>query len=231
MKNVLIIFLGLVIIGSASISRADTITVSDQVALQSTDFNKTMNISQFNPSLGTLTQVTLTFSGELVGDYGYENYFGSSAYPGGTWKFKLDNQLDVKQGSTSVISLVRGIDATGSPVTIPSIPVPDGLLDFAGTSGATVSLWDDTQNQTFVYTNVADLAQFIGTGTLAFAANASGASTQYSSNPQGLVMMTASKAGATVSATYEYIVPEPSAFVLTVLGMIGMTIFGLRRKF
>lgn len=123
-------------------------------------------IDQFDPALGTLTSVELTFASDWTRTYQYENL-------GPQREFNVT--FDAKQGNVplQMVEVIIGtfvddlneIHVAGG-TNVGSMASYDGNMDFAGASGATQAItpgWDSTAP--VVITDAGVLAALTGTGT------------------------------------------------------------------
>jgi hypothetical protein len=198
-------------------ANADTTTDSDTTGLITTDFSLTLSVDQFDPSLGTLTQVTLVVSGLLDGGGKYENLNGDAVNT--TMHYTLDQALDVSWSGGALLGVTQNLDNT-----IPVIAdAYDGTFDFGGPSGYTESPYTQSDSQLYIFTLPADLLPFIGTGTVDFSAIGDGAASVWP--PNGVSGGTFSLGQATVGVEYTYTpIPEPATVVLCGLAALGLLI-------
>jgi hypothetical protein len=163
-----------------------------------------ISISQFDPSLGTLSSITIQYSSTFNGTIGAEN------------QLSLGGPVQV---TYSAVTLVSGPSTNFSPALFVSSSPDlqftatafDGSTDYAGTSGITVPISQTTLTQTQVLP--ASTPGYTGTGTVSFLAQLSDSTT--GSGPGQLAITSAMVPEASLTVTYEYIpVPEPSITLL-----------------
>jgi hypothetical protein len=212
----------LIICFASTQAAAGTTTDSDTTGLILTDFSETLSVDQFDSSLGTLTQVTLTVSGQLQGAGKYEN---SNSYAvNDTMRYLLDQALDVTWLSGTLLGVDQNLDNT-----IPVVADPfDGVVDYAGPSGYTEPANTQSDSQIYVFTLPGDLAAFIGSGTVDFSAIADATATIYP--PNGVISATYSLGEATIEVEYLYTpIPEPGLLALAAGGAIALRLRRRRR--
>ncbi|WP_020465971.1 choice-of-anchor E domain-containing protein [Singulisphaera acidiphila] len=158
-----------------------------------TNYTKSATIPQFDPSLGTLTSVDVTFAGTLASQIRVEsrdaNPMTVTGHTEGTLVVQAPGIADLMLRPTST-------------VTFPASAY-DGVPDFGGTSGkdfGNVSA-DDTKSVTL--TTPGDLAAYTGTGTVPFSVGA--ASSSAAAGPGNLLTEISSTAAATVNVVYHYL--------------------------
>ncbi len=193
-----------------------SLSFSDSAATQVPNWQDTLFISQFDSSLGTLTSVTLSFSGHNTGTLAAENLATAGTLNlAGTATYNLNSAVWNLTGSATAAHV---FNAAGF----------DGSVDYGGASGATFT------NATGAYANsltlTSGLEAFIGSGQLAFGVNVVGGSS-YTGTGAAVVTF-AQSADAALSVTYHYttpgaisVVPEPGTQALFLLGLalIGWT--------
>jgi PEP-CTERM motif len=205
---------------------------------------------QFNPSLGTLKAVDLTFTSTIRNDF--ELMFvatpkATTLYVATTATSNPSVLADpvavqkLTDGPTVTVTGPGGVTLFGAPATTlpvdvvsktdPATETWSSLLPvtdphFIPPSVATLSL-----SRSLDASNAAALLPlFTGTGTIELPATAVAFSSFYSdSGNGGGVVLT--KASATVTLQYEYLasVPEPSSLILLGLG-VGITFLASRRR-
>lgn len=103
----------------------------------------------------------------------------------------------------------------------------DGSIDFASPSGYTETAHTQGDSQAYVFTLPADLATFIGTGTVDFDAVGDGSTSQWA--PGGVIAMTFSRGQATIDIEYTYTpIPEPATLLLAGFG--AALLLGRRKR-
>ncbi len=224
------------IITTASIANANTNystkTYTDTYGLETTDIeNALLEIKQFDGSLGTLQNVTITFDGRIVGEGEIESVDAQAQ----TIIYTLSGNLQLDGPDfldnplfDQDVSVSNSFDATAY----------DGSRDYAGTSGlrfAGLTARAEGENS---YYDQLTLDNFTGDGDLEFLFSASTESSVTGAANISSFIFT--QAGATVSVTYEYDdlgggvlseterVPEPST--LLALGLFGGAAFFSKRK-
>ena len=129
MKKIAFGILSAALIGGAQAAAAATLSYSDSFGMTSaatTDWTHTLNLSQFDSSLGTLQSELVTLTGLVEGEASAESLNASPS--------------TVKLNLSAVISAI-----TAGGVLVETLPIVsetyhftafDGSMDFAGTSGA-----------------------------------------------------------------------------------------------
>ncbi len=204
----------LAIVGIAAASQAATVSYSATVPQQTTDFtNIPLSLSQFNPSLGTLTSVTLTLAGTATGSIRFES-------------------LDA-QAAAILANLTASISASGpAALAITTVPLSstttnvtayDGTIDFGGTSGRTLDPLSATDTQSSSLSS--GFGSYVGTNNVTINLSANGNSTVSGSG--NIVTNLSQKAGGIATLTYTYTpVPEPATMAVLSIGALGL----LRRR-
>ncbi|MEH2305532.1 PEP-CTERM sorting domain-containing protein [Nostoc sp.] len=180
-----------------------------------------LSIQKFNSSLGTLQGITIQFTGDILGNAGFEN---RSKSPTST-TVTLGSELSLQLNNQSLLAL--------NPEYISSYQVAkyDGITDYSGTSGKTISNLTATQSGTQSFTNTQFLQSFIGNGNIDFLFSASATSAVTGSGNMNSYIDTYAKAGITVTYNYDDVksVPEPSA-TLGVGLIAGLCLLSRRKK-
>lgn len=192
--------LGLAFAALAGRSQADFITQTASIPLDTTNWTRTASLPRFNPALGLLEGVSLSITGHIEGTAKYESLDSQPAQI--TIHFTAN--LSVKRPDNNVVLL------SSSPVfhRVDTASAYDGVLNFAGTSGATYNAISSDQTTQFVPSfplNGADTALFVGSGNVVFTVTANGQTT--ATGAGNLVSSFSQKASATLSVTYFYTPP------------------------
>jgi hypothetical protein len=171
--------------------------VSDQVLPKQTNWTETLSLPRFNPLSGTLTSVQITLSGVVSGRVGFESLDSAPA----TLNLHLTATIAIRRPDHSVIFLV-----VPNAQLSEQVPAYDGVTDYGGTSGGE-RLLSASLDETYLLTNPADLALFIGSGAVDLPAVAVGSS---SASGPGNVRLLRQAQAAGVFATAEYLFVNPA---------------------
>ncbi len=170
------------------------------------DWTAPITVPKFNPALGTLNSIVFSMTGYVRGNAQVENTSPSS-------------------GSETKLTLASGLTLTrpgGGPALVVATPIVinpfsagpfDGVIDFAGTSGATLSGLLGSKFNLFHYESDADKALFTGGGTIDLPLTAIGTSRANGGGSTISLFETESRGEVTV--TYRYSaspIPEPRVY-------------------
>lgn len=192
------------------------------------DMQTVLSVPQFDASLGTLLNVTITCSVAADGTVSYEN---NNPLSGGNRTIRLygtdfdefGNRISVPTTGSLALKLQDQALANAAWAIDDSYAFTvdpfDGTLDYAGGSAFSTVYLAQTASGSAYYDS--DLAAFIGNSTVDF--DLLGWTMVYMGGSSGSMSMTTAGAG-TVTVAYAY-VPEPATMML--LGLGGLL---LRRK-
>jgi len=107
---------------------AEQLSYSDNVPLSVTNWDRTVIIPKFNPDLGTLISVQISFEGGVVGLTRFENTDAGPA----TITEQLSAIVTLKKPDLSTVLVT-----TPTFQLVSNVPAFDEKIDFAGPSGAT----------------------------------------------------------------------------------------------
>jgi hypothetical protein len=210
MKTLNAVLLAAVSIGMlwAQSASADTITVSAGSFRTTYSGSRTMSLTKFNPSLGTLNFVSIEFLPVISGTV--SGYGTGSANESNGWAYEFSGSTALSGPGFSPIS--RSFFFSGSGLVYqPGAPV------FVAVGPATLT---DTP-----LTLTSNLAGFIGSGTFSTTLSASYYTDLFFS--RGGTESSVRELGATVNVTYDYTpVPEPASLGLLAVGGLML----LRRR-
>ncbi|WP_458324546.1 choice-of-anchor E domain-containing protein [Roseobacter sp. A03A-229] len=211
---------------SATASAAATISFSDTVAIQPTDWSETASVSQFDPSLGTLTSVRVTLFGEVEGNAAAESLDGSPS----------EVTLDVEARITATGAGLPAALGVVAPVAsvVETFTAFDGVVDFDGGSGATFLGLTSDDSVVNIFNDAATLAFFTGLGTADIDLTGEGLSS--GSGAGTLLTQFSTSAGATLTVEYTFDedggltpVPLPAGAPLLLGALAGLHLLRRRR--
>ncbi|MEH2425346.1 MAG: PEP-CTERM sorting domain-containing protein [Nostoc sp.] len=210
------------IVATSGAANAASLSYSSSIDYNFTNIiDAPLSIQQFDSSLGILKGVTIGFSGDLLGNAGFENRSQTST----PVTVKLASQLSLELNNQSLFAL--------NPQNIYSYQVAkyDGNTDYSGTSGKTVSNLTATQSGTQSFTNTQFLQSFIGNSNIDFLFSASATSAVTGSGNIASYVETLAKANIKVTYDYDDVksIPEPSA-TLGVGLIAGLCLLSQRKK-
>lgn len=176
-------------VSTAQQSMVQTITFADA----NTNVIRSQTINQFNSALGALQSVEIQVNGRIVSTIRLEN---------------LDDASAVVRGVVSGNMLISGpgfnlnVNTNGAAAISQNLAAYDGVMDYAGRSGITLSNRTATGTASQLITGDG-LSNFIGNGSidLSFLAQA----TTQASGGGDLMANIANLGGASVTVTYNYV--------------------------
>ncbi|MBM7066319.1 choice-of-anchor E domain-containing protein [Actibacterium sp. 188UL27-1] len=221
-------FLRMLVAGTAllcatSVSAA-TVSYSDSISLQTTNWEEQLSLPQFDTTFGFLNSVTLTLTAMIEGGAAAESKDAAASTV----------VLDLSATLTAATNLIPEI-AKAIPLVVEQFNATafDGTVDYAGSSGLTLDDLQASDSGSGVVTG-SDLDEFIGDGTVEILLTALGtASGTGSGNLSTDFNMDAS---AAVEITYDYtpsaiaVVPLPAGAVLMLTGLGAVGFVGRRRR-
>lgn len=201
-------------------AEAALITVSDSLTGQSPQVYAqigNLELSKFDPLLGTLNSATITFSDHFTWTSMAENTDG----PNKVFSHTLNQRVTVMDGIKTMLDDPNSY--SGSWV----LSAYDGMLDFGGTSGITAHGSSAPASVRLVITGD-DLSRFIGMDSLLFAVLSNSGSTLSLQGGNGS-MGSRQNYFASAVVEYDYMpTPIPAAAWLLGSGLLGLV--GIRRR-
>ncbi len=180
-------------VGLGTSALAQSILVSDTIAIQPTNWNGILTVPRFDPTSGILDRIEISLAVQGQGMIRLENTDTASTLPNAS----LAAIVQVIRPGGGV--LLEGLAAPA----LPSIGLGpfDGTIDFGGSSGfSSGALHFDATDDVVLHVGDPLFAQFVGTGTLSFPAQAQGAAS--GGGAGNIVLNFSSHAGAILQVRY-----------------------------
>ncbi len=192
----------LTLAGSAS---AATVSYSAAKPVDFTNWADTLQVDQFDPTMGTL----LTVQVQVTGTNSTQTFVESLSNLSRTVRTGSDVTLIVDGPLGTQFSVIPQVRLTNSFTGF------DGLADFGGTSGATNPFRDGVLSQSLnLVAGIDDVSGYVGNGSVAF--NLAATATGFYAGPADYEFEVITKAGAEVTVVYTYEPPDEDE-----LGSIG----------
>jgi uncharacterized repeat protein (TIGR01451 family) len=182
---------------AAASTQIETVTVPPT----DTDYTQTVDIPQFDQANGILRSVDIELTAAVEGIMQIENLSESS-----------DSTGTVTLAATITVSSVDDPSVTVTPA-FPAddeafaLEIFDGTIDFAGPSGMSFPDLNGSDSVTATFTDPADLAVFIGTGTSPFSVDAL-ATSAAAATGGNIELVFTTLASAEINVTYQFDAPS-----------------------
>ena len=152
-----------------------------------------VTLPQFDPTLGTLTSVTINNIATTTDTVQLESQ---------------DTQPTTLIANTTITTSLTGPGVSGLTTTANdsvsfNATAFDGVIDFGGTSGHDFGPRSQTRTQSTTITDPATLSAYLGTGTLTFSSTSTGTSSVLGSG--NVVQIIGTSSGQTIQIVYNYI--------------------------
>lgn len=215
--------LSILALATSTVALSATQQVSVQTARSATDWNLSVAVQKFNPALGTLNSVKITFGCAVDGTLRGENRSANTS---------------TLVGNLSASCSTPGLNLNVLPsVTFSFSASPsDGVTDYAGTSGFTATgLSDSKSASTSPLSDSPTLNNFSGAGTVTIPISAVATSSISGSGNISSDNETFAQGFITVEYDYVPTAPVPSSVptlsewgMITLAGLLGL--FGVRQS-
>jgi hypothetical protein len=206
------VFAGLTCIAAAQ----SQICFTDSVPLTPTNWSDSVTFSKFDPALGTLQSIDISFTGTIIGSAQSESLDTGPT----TVTLTFEGQIVLTRPDNTTLAA-----ALPQAQFVDTFSGFDGTIDFGGTSGATHD--NVTAMQTVTASSpppISDLATFTGPignpGTISLPVMAVGTSTSTGSG--NIVSQFTQQASADVTVCYNYIPNTPPVFTCPGLQMASV---------
>lgn len=219
-----------IVVGAEGVARADMLQVSGSYAAATDWSSNTASVSvpQFDPSLGTLTSVVVTFTGSESSTLTVGNISGQIGSPNNSSGTASTNTtFDISSGSMGLTMPTLTV-STGYPfANLPYVSGSNTITGATGSGSASTTPYD---------VPTAQIGDFVGTGNVSFPASTSTV-TGIMYSPQDAVTYALAtgdpSASLTATVTYNYTpvgVPEPSSLAMVCAGFAGLIGFIWRKR-
>ncbi|BAY75815.1 hypothetical protein NIES25_22640 [Nostoc linckia NIES-25] len=210
------------IVATSGIANAGSLSYTSSTNYDFTDIiDAPLSVQKFNSSLGTLQGVTIEFTGDILGNAGFENRSPSASQATVT----LGSQLSLELNNQSLLAL--------NPKYTSQYQVTkyDGVTDYSGTSGKTISNLTATQTGIKTFTDATFLQSFTGNGNVDFLFTAIADSLVSGSGNIRSYIDTYAKAGVKVTYNYEELKSVPEGSTTLGIGLVaGLCLLSQRKK-
>jgi hypothetical protein len=200
-----------------------TYTISfDDSYSGSFNINKVLSVPQFNPSQGTLLNVTIDSGVSANGTIGFENTTPNPLVDGELYTYfywedpvthSTHGTLALKLNSATIADVAWDV----REMYTLNLSAFDGTIDFAGTSGFSTTYLNQSDSGNLYYDS--DLSAFIGGSNVTF--NLVGSAYSAMVMPGNGSGQTRTLGQGDVTITYEY-TPEPATIALLGLGALSL---------
>jgi hypothetical protein len=182
-----------VMVAPTTAAQASTLTYSDVVPIQRTNFTKSVSLPKFDTTLGDLSSILFELTGEVEGSIQLES---------------LDAEPATVTGNLAAEISLQKPDGSPLLVTLPQVTKQnefttyDETSDYSGTSGATYKGLKDSKIVSTKLTLKSEFTPFLGSGSFTLPAIAKAKSG--GTGAGNLLALINTTAGASVKIVYDY---------------------------
>lgn len=200
----------------AAFAQTSQVCFTDTIPLTTTNWSDSLTVPKFDPAMGTLQSVDITFTGSIIGTAQAESLDSAPS----TVTLTFEGQITLTRPDLSTLATVLP-----QAQFIDTFTVFDGTIDFAGTSGSTHPNVSATQT-VMVSTPppAGDLALFTGPignpGTITLPVTAVGTSVATGSG--NIVTQFTQDASADLQVCYNFLPNTPPVFTCPGLQMASV---------
>jgi len=195
LKAVTLVLFALLWLGASYAQvRAETVSYTDTIPLQTTNWSQQLQLPRFDPTLGILTEIDFALQGKVRGLARIENLDAAAA----TVIAESFATVRLQRPNGSFLSQVTPVASRSA-----ALAAFDGEIDFQGASGTAIDQIDglDISEQT-ILTTPTELAAYTGSGFMLLQVDTTGSSK--ASGAGNLALSFSTLASAAITITYHF---------------------------
>jgi hypothetical protein len=205
---------------AALVSYSVEFPATDPRTYETTTWDRTLSVPQFDPHLGQLEGVTILLEAAISATQGYENL----SHQHGTIHLTDKGTVSLSLGEDTLLTDHLQVSGTYHAAGY------DGHLDFGGTSGGTIRGLTDQETRSVSFQNQRRASPFVGNGKVNFDVQAE-ANNFFSDHDGNFAAFGLTSAWGEVSVLYDFIpVPEISTIWVGVGAVILLAAIWGRRS-